>query len=531
MSLADIATIVVSTTGAGVTRQGYGVPLILSMSAGWSERTRTYTSLGAVADDWAANTPEYMAAEVIFGQSPKVPRLMIGRAALQPTQKFSIGVVATGLAQPFRLRIAVPTGVVFTSQDAEYNSGAGATGWVASNTWSRGDLIVGGTGSLRLYSCLGPSGIYNSGGLTGIGATMGPSGIGAAIQEGQVFWMFVASGGTGAFAPDAAAVGLWAKVDALGAPTAMATGTAQLTSSLQGSQGSRTLQLLANSAAKFFGVQVYDRSALSIAQTQADPGVATDLAAVKLASSAWYGLITLFNSELIGNAAAAWVEANSKLYPFATQDSAVATVAESGSATDVAHDFKAAAYARSWAFHHPSNDEFADAAEMGKFFPVSPGGETWRMKTLAGVTVESYTDTEITNLRAKYAHYYYDIGGRNVVGGDAKTGSGEYVDVTRFIDWYTSELQARLANLAIAVDKIPFTNDGIAQIEAKVKQQNDAGIKAGGIADNPAPIVTVPDISDISAEDKADRELSGVETEWVLAGAIHHITVNVTATQ
>lgn len=529
MPLSDIATIVVTTTGAGVTRAGYGVPMILSHSADWAERTRTYTSLSAVGADFAANTPEYLAAAKIFGQSPKVPRIVIGRAALQPTQKFAITPVATSLAQSFKFRLAVPTGVVIPSQDVEYNSGAGATGWSPSNTWSRGDLIVGGTAYPGLFSCLGKSGIYNSNGLTGIGSTMGPSGIGAAIQEGQVFWMFVGSGTTGMFQPDAAAIGLWAKVDALGAPTAVATGLAQLTSSIQGSQGSRSLQLLANAPAKFFGVQVYNRAALSLSQSQADPGVATDLAAVKLANNAWYGLITLFNSEALGNAAAAWVEANTKLYAFATQDTAVATVAESSSATDVAHDFKAAAYARSWAFFHPSNDEFADAAEIGRFFPYSPGSETWRMKTLSGVTVESYTDTEVTNLKNKYAAFYYDIGGRNVVGGDAKTGAGEYIDVTRFLDWYTSELQAKLANLAISVPKIPYTDDGVAMVEAKVKQQNTAGIKAGGIRSDPEPTIEVVAVADVDDEDKTDREYSGVSTEWELAGAIHHITVSVTA--
>lgn len=530
MSLSDISTIVVTTTGAGVTRQGFGVPMILSHTATWAERSRAYTSDSAVLLDFAANSPEAIAAGKIFGQSPTVPRIVIGRAVFQPTQKFSVGFAtgATGNNQEFRLRVAVPTGVVFTSQDAVYNSGAGARGWVASNTWSRGDVIMGNTAHNGIYSCLGPSGIYNSNGLTGIGATMGPSGAGQAIQEGNIFWACVGSGITGACPPDAAIYGLWAKVDALGAPTVVATGVNNLTTSIQGSPGSRTLQLLANAPAKFFGTRVYNRQALTISQTQADPGIATDLAAVKLADSSWYGLVTLFNSEAIVDATAAWVESNTKLYPAASQDTSIPTIPDA-SATDAAHDFKAAGYARSWVFHHPSNDEFADAAELGRFFPISPGGETWRMKPLTGVTKESYTDTEQTNMKGKFAHFYFDIGGVGVVGGDAKSGSGEFIDVVRGLDWYTSELQAKLANLAIGLNKIPFTNAGIDLVEAKVRQQNAAGITAGLISPDPAPVVTAPDVTDISTEDKQDRELSGVNTTWTLAGAIHHITVNVTA--
>lgn len=529
MPLSDIATITVSTTGAGVTRAGYGVPMIVSHTASWAERYRSYSSLTAVAADWAANTPEYLAAAKIFGQSPRVTALKIGRAALQPTQRFAIGVNGVALNQSYKARVAVPTGVVFTSQDAEYISGNGATGWRASGLWSKGDLVIASDG-VGIWSCIGPSQIAYEGGFTGFGGASGPTGTSGNFRENQIYWMYTASGTTGSINNDAIMNGLKSKIEALGAPTAVASGVSNnMQTSLQGSVGAKTLRLEANSAAKFFGLRIYNRAALSSAQDHSDPGIATDLAAIKLATSAWYGLITLFNSEALINAAAAWVESNTKLYPAATMDSAVATVTESGSATDVAHDIKAAAYARSWAFHHPSCDEFADAAEMGKFFPISPGGETWRMKTLAGPTVETYTDTEVTNMRDKYAHYYYDIGGRNVVGGDAKTGSGEYVDVTRGLDWYTSELQADLADLAIGVNKIPFTNPGIDLIEAKVNKMNERGIAAGLISTSPAPTVTAPDVEDVSTADKTARELSGVTTEWTLAGAVHHISVSVTA--
>jgi hypothetical protein len=526
--LSDIATINVTTTGAGVTRAGYGVPLILSHTAGWAERYRTYTSASAVAEDFAVNTPEYLAAAKIFAQSPRIAQIVIGRAALVPTQRFSIGVNGAGTNTAYKVRVAVPTGTVWTSQDATWNSGAGATGWSPSQIWSKGDLVIASDG-VGLWSNIGPSQIAYEGGFTGYGAASGPTGTSGNFREGQVYWMYVGSGVTGAVPADAVINGVKSKIEALGAPTAIATGLAgNLVTSLQGSVGSKTLRLLANTAGKFFGVQVYDRAKLSIEQDHSDPGVATDLAAIKNAYNSWYGLVTLYNSDAVCNAAAAWVESNKKLYAAGSQNSQIATVS-AGSATDVAADFKAAAYARSFVAHHPSNDEFMDAAEMAKFFAIAPGGETWRMKTLSGVTVAQYSDTEVTNMKAKYAHFYYDIGGRNVVGGDAKTAEGDYVDVTRGLDWYESELQADLADLAIGVNKIPFTNQGIALVEAKVRKMNDRGIRAGLIADDPAPVVSVPDVSDVATSDKAARELPDVETEWTLAGAIHHITVSVTA--
>ena len=544
MSLADIATIFVSSAGAGVTRQGYGVGMITSFTAAWAERFRTYSNLAAVALDFPANTPEYLAAQSYFSANPAPPQVMIGRCSFQPTQQFLIA-VPTGAALPgqgYAARVAVATGVVFPSQLATYTPVIGAAptgtagGWSPLAFYSKGNLIAGGASSI--YSCMGlsgPSGLGQAAfaGFTGGAGSSIPTvaGVGSITQDGTLFWQNVGLGGPGAVTNDAVVLGLKAALEALAAPVVVGSAANQLNASTVGAAGSLSLQLKANQPAKFFGVQVKNRAALSLAQTEADPGIATDLAAIKLASTAWYGLITTFNSSAIITAAAGWVEANTKLYPAASQDTAVVTASEGASATDIAHSLKAAGYARSWIFAHPSNDEFPDAGEIGKFFPINPGGETWRMKSLPGVTAEGYSDNEQSNCKAKYAHFYYDIGGRFVIGGDGKSSSGNYIDVVRGLDWYTANLQADIADLAIAVNKIPFTNPGIDLIEGKVRARNEAGIRTGLIAAYPAPIVIAPDVTQISATDKGNRELGGVTTTWVLAGAIHHTTVTVVANQ
>ena len=67
---------------------------------------------------------------------------------------------------------------------------------------------------------------------------------------------------------------------------------------------------IATNAGDFFGIQVDDLDLLKCYQDHADPGVAADLTAIAKADRNWYGLVTLFNSEAIVLAAAAWVEAN-----------------------------------------------------------------------------------------------------------------------------------------------------------------------------------------------------------------------------
>ena len=531
MPLTDIATINVTSTSAGVTRPGFGVPAICSFTANWQERVRFYSNLAAVAVDFAVNSAEYRAAQAIFSQPIQVTQIAILRMANKPTKTVLIGVQTVGLGLDYKIRAGTPTGTVYSTQDADYNSGGGATVWSPSGVWSRGDLIVNppATGIGNLFSCLGPSGALGAQGLTGYGGASGPVGATSSYRDNGVYWAYVGTGNTGSITNDAIVVGLDSKIRALGAPTFVGTGANQISTSLSGTPLSLKLQLLANQAGQYFGYKIYSRTALNGTETQADPGVAADLLACNNENSNWYGLASPFGSQAVNDAIATWAESNTKLFPASSSDTQVPTVALS-IATDVGHDFVAAAYARSWLFWHPASDDFANAAELGRFLPLQPGSETWRMKTLAGITAENYTQTEINNLKAKYAHFYYTIGGVNVVGGDAKSAANEYVDVVRFLDWYTANLQGDLADLFIGNDKIPYTNGGIDQIEAVIRARNAAGIAVGGITPGSAT-VTAPDVADVTAANKAARELSGVQSSFTLAGAIHHITVNVTASQ
>lgn len=249
--------------------------------------------------------------------------------------------------------------------------------------------------------------------------------------------------------------------------------------------------------------------------------------------------MTLYNSELYIKDAAAWTETAKKLYIAATADTICATTSDSVG-TDVIDDLEGLGYARTQGVFHPRAAQFMDAAEMGRFFPISPGGDNWRLKTLAGVSSgwgngQQYTATQRTNLNDKKAAWYYDIAGVNVVGGEGTSASGAYIDVTRGVDWWTARVSERIANRLIQSDKVAFTDDGIAIIEAEVRAQNAEGIKAGLINPGsppgiPAPTVTVPKAGDVSSADRAARTLNGVNTSWTLAGALNHIGVNVQVT-
>src|SRR5579859_2606418 len=108
MALSDIVSVVVSLSSAQVTRQGFGVPLILAYDApvGFAARTtRSYTSdAGLAADFPGADSPTAKAAAKIFAQNPCPPLVKVGIGSLPPTQVFTVtpqGPFTTGTVYSF----------------------------------------------------------------------------------------------------------------------------------------------------------------------------------------------------------------------------------------------------------------------------------------------------------------------------------------------------------------------------------------------------------------------------------------------
>ncbi len=255
--------------------------------------------------------------------------------------------------------------------------------------------------------------------------------------------------------------------------------------------------------------------------------MAVELAAIQDAFDDWYGLVMAQDSEAITNAVAAYIESQKKIYVAVSGDD---DVLDSGSSTDVASDLASSNYARTALYYHPKPHEYPNAGHLGVELPLDPGSYTMKFKTLAGVETVTMTNTEKTNAAAKRANTYTAPAGISIVEEGVVSAAGEFIDVTRFIDWLQARMQERIFAQLINLDKLPFTDSGIGVIEAEVRGQLQDGIAIGGLAANPAPSVTVPLAADVSFVDKASRTLTGVTFEATLAGAIHNLVIQGTVT-
>lgn len=130
-ALSNYVTLTITQTSVGITRAGFGVPMILSYTASFVERLRFYTDIAGVATDFPTTTSaEYRAAQAIFAQVPKPAQIAIGRSALKPTLVMQLSAVTptANVSHTYGLTVGgkgfAETALTFTSDgtptDAEW---------------------------------------------------------------------------------------------------------------------------------------------------------------------------------------------------------------------------------------------------------------------------------------------------------------------------------------------------------------------------------------------------------------------------
>lgn len=286
--------------------------------------------------------------------------------------------------------------------------------------------------------------------------------------------------------------------------------------------GTTTLVLTGNAAGDWFSVELVVLADFAMVEDHADPGVATDLAAIALYDDDWYGLVTLYNSNAYVLAAAAWIESQKKLYFPDTNDtgSITASAGDSGTIDDLA----TLGYARTSAWYHPAPDQMLCAALTGKVLPKEPGSETWKFKTLAGVTTVTLTSTQRSNLRSKNGNSIETVAGFKM-SFDGRTSDGDFIDAQRGLDWLEDDMAKGVFGALAGADKIPFTDAGVAVLEGQMKASLRRAVKRGILTASPAPTTSVPLVADISDADKAARNLPDLKFSGTLAGAVHKANI------
>ncbi len=282
--------------------------------------------------------------------------------------------------------------------------------------------------------------------------------------------------------------------------------------------GTTTLILTAENPGEANSVSA--SSNLAIVHTTANHGVIEDIQALQQVNDDWYCLILTSRDDLEILQAAAYIEALRKIFIAASDGLSIKTA----STTDLGSVLKQKTYNRTallWSGDEASGPE---AAWAGRKLPTDPGSEQWRYASLSGISTDVLNATELSNLNAKNVNHYTTVGGVGIVQ-KGKMASGQWIDVTRFLDWFTARVQEGIYGLLVSVEKVPYTDGGVTSLEAIVRAKIEEGIRVGGISRDDGYTVESQKVAEVDPQLRQDRIFPDIAFEFRLAGAIGEVTV------
>lgn len=263
-----------------------------------------------------------------------------------------------------------------------------------------------------------------------------------------------------------------------------------------------------------------DFANVSIQDVTADWAYDTQLGTILNEDADFYGVAIDVCSPANISDVAAWVNTNNRLFVAAPQYTDPADYTATADALSSGDNDRVASLVTK-----NSRRQFPGAAFLGVMLPKDPGSATWEFKSLSGVTVSNWTASEIVTLEADNSLYYITQRGIPMSQGGGVTHGGEYLDVTRGLDWFRSRLEERLVTLLANNDKIPLTDAGGEIIQSEIEAQCQDAINQDVFA---STVVTRTLVANLSSTDRANRIFSGFEIQAVLAGAVHSIVINLT---
>lgn len=252
------------------------------------------------------------------------------------------------------------------------------------------------------------------------------------------------------------------------------------------------------------------------------------LAAASDVDGDWY-CVTI-QSRTLGDitAVAAWVEARDKIFITASSESGII---DPLSTIDVASQLLALSYSRTGLIYTADADStWPDLSWAGGVLPYDPGSVTWAFKKVSGSAGQSFTASQISALEAKRVTRLETIQGITRTFGGYTFDAGAFIDLIQSIDWLKQRMAEDIFIALVNATKIPYTNEGIAIVEEKIRNRLSDAVARNVIADDDNLTVTVPDVADTDPNDRANRILRDVKFTARLAGAIHKVIVRGTAT-
>ena len=288
---------------------------------------------------------------------------------------------------------------------------------------------------------------------------------------------------------------------------------------------------------------------IQLSDTTADPGIATDLAAVYQANpSGWYGLSLDSNSAAEIEAAQAWIEATGNGGKVAFYNNSDYGNVNANVSNDVFSTMHTSGYQRCHLQHNNqkllcyaggSTGAFAMARNPGQYvfaqgmqLPGVPVDNDVTLPEAMRIVLNTYTASNPVK-GGKFGNFYVSVS--NVSSSYwGMAPSGRFFDLTIDIDWAQVNTQAGAFGVLSGQPKTFFNNLGLGQIGDAINGVLTTGASStyGFIDTTLGPIVvTVPAASSYTAAQRASRNASGFAFNCVISNGIESVNVTGTFTQ
>lgn len=247
----------------------------------------------------------------------------------------------------------------------------------------------------------------------------------------------------------------------------------------------------------------------------------------------WIGLCTLDVTDATVLETAGVIETLEKFYGVADQSSD----ALAATTVDIGALLQALNYDQTFVDYNTPADQYNDVAMMAEGLPNTPGTRTWYGKERTGVTALELSSTQELNLANKNINALLQVTDLGVgVTFNGTMADGTFIDIIHFKFYLQSILRTGLAAYVISAPRIPYTNEGMTALRAKIielfKPFIEQDQSLAPILDDPKSrslIISIPRVEDQTAQDRADRIVRNITVRAQYAGAAHtfEITINV----
>ena len=274
----------------------------------------------------------------------------------------------------------------------------------------------------------------------------------------------------------------------------------------------------------------------SIVLTTPNTGPVSELILAQNIDSDYYFVLMDVYTNIDTLLMAAYIETQVKIFAYQTDDADSKDVqegAEVPGSESLMKLLKDKSYDRTFGVWVPTGDigEHKHAAWVGKQAPKNPGSSNWAYQSVNGASTDLFTPQEKTNIDDKNGNTYTTVAGLNIFF-EGKMASGEFIDITRGIDWIVARIKENVFGLFASEEKVPYDDGGIESVGAKVTEilSGNDGAERRLILVAGSSAVTVPSRDETSEADRVNRIIRNIKFSGELAGAINAAIIDGTLT-